>query len=173
MSMIASAYSYTKKLSPDNNQDETPSTIEMAEEIKTEPRDVGLRRICEDEARNPHYMQSMVGIHELMKSSKNIKEVRLENIENDFNGTMRSIFQHLAGNDPRVDLFIERASRGDLSRMPQERLDTVLRSGHVSEEREKNESMAVLQSMLEAGDPCVHWAAQMDERMGYNEGFAQ
>lgn len=159
MSMLASAYCYTKKLhlfAP-----ETLSTITMGAELRREPMDVGLRRICEDEKSKPFYMASMIEIHERMNSS-NIMEVGLEVIENDFNRTMRSIFEHLAGNDPRVDLFIERASRWDLNRY---QLDES--SIHASDEGEKREAKVVLQSMLEAGDPCIQWAAQMAERMGF------
>mmetsp|Transcript_127517 Transcript_127517/g.285280 ORF Transcript_127517/g.285280 Transcript_127517/m.285280 type:complete len:320 (-) Transcript_127517:110-1069(-) len=129
----------------------------------------GLMKVCDSMKKE---IEDMVQVRSYFAGeNSDVLEVSLEEIESNYDGVMRSIYQHFLGeNDSRIDALLTRAKDHDLNRInvSSANTDEYVR-GHVSGQEETAAIEKEIEILLNAQkpNPCLEWVMQMDERMGY------
>jgi hypothetical protein len=185
--MVASNYVYTKKFTPW----ELPYRSWATDMLNRHSLSWGLQFICEDMLRgnltragipylerlgithlNSGDIVGMVQIHDLIAgntlNSGSFLEVKSEDVQNNWNKTMRSIFEHFLGNnDNRVETLVASSGTHDISRMSQEELEQPRIVAHISSTSEEAEAYTEMLHLRDDGDLCMRALFESDERMGY------
>jgi len=167
-SIVKSDYVFCKHFGESPQYDENAEYhLAEAQRLKNMSFAEGIKSKCKDfhDAYAPQYL----ACHQLIqdKGLTNVIEVSLEDFEQSYDNTTRSIFEHFLGSGhPSIDTLVTKARRFDLNRMSYAKVDD---TAHVSDDSEEHQVFLEMQTQLEMGDPCMLKLMQDDERMGYSQ----
>lgn len=163
-SMLVSDYIYTKAKINASFTVEERSQYSLSDALLQHPVSWGIQRMCEELL--PTFSQ-ILDIHEHV-DDKHVLEVRLEQLDEDYDNTTQSIWGHFLGsNHAQTTEFVRKASKWDLARMTDSEVPD-----KISSERDKAEAKVEVQNLFKAGSPCIMQMMRMEAHMGYSPGFS-
>jgi hypothetical protein len=166
--MLISDYAYTRELSPQfGGLEDYLSQRTRTASYKASSLSDGIKQECR------YWIRHIAPrLHEWIQNNNqfsNVLQVSLEDFENNYDSTTRSVFEHFLGSsDPRVDNLVELARKDDLKRQDPTRL---AKSKHVASASLEADAAIEVEKQLQAGDPCVKGVVEMDELLGYSPPF--
>lgn len=164
---LISNYVFTKSLVPGRPGESEPMHIQMRGPVyRNMSLSQGLRVDCA-EFLHSHTLP-MLEVHEHIKNTNqtDILEVRYEEIEKDYDGTFKSIFEHLLGsNHSKLSTLTEGAKAFDTRRWSDKHIST---STHVSDDAEKAEARREFRKMVHEEDPCAIELMRQRYALGYS-----
>lgn len=129
--------------------------------LKQNSMEWGLVHLCR--FWRSYHWPNMIAVYE--KAPPNVMTVRFEDVENHFDGTMRSMFEFLLGRDHvKLPVVLAESRRHDVSRWNQTQREN---NFHLTRRQDKLEVQKVLDRLVGEGAECVRELDALSRRLGY------